>query len=187
MEVGNRYNKFIVLETSIKSDSRTWVRVQCDCGWLGLRREDHLKSGRTKSCKKCSAKITTAIYGTPQRNRYVGEFGRTYYSKLKQSAAIRGLDFDVTQEFLWDLFISQKSRCALSGLDINLSTKLYKSNPDYSAFTASLDRIDSSKGYLVDNVQWVHKDINRLKNNLDETKLIYLCSLIYNHANQQPS
>jgi hypothetical protein len=29
--------------------------------------------------------------------------------------------------------------------------------------TASLDRIDNSKGYIVGNVWWVHKDINTMK------------------------
>ena len=29
--------------------------------------------------------------------------------------------------------------------------------------TASLDRIDSTKGYVRGNIQWVHKDINWFK------------------------
>jgi hypothetical protein len=44
--------------------------------------------------------------------------------------------------------------------------------------TASLDRIDSSKGYCEDNVQWVHKDINRMKNTFDQDYFISLCKLI---------
>lgn len=49
--------------------------------------------------------------------------------------------------------------------------------------TASLDRIDSTKGYIKDNIQWIHKDIQRLKLNFSQTKLIELCQLIidYNH------
>lgn len=41
--------------------------------------------------------------------------------------------------------------------------------------TASLDRIDSSKGYIEGNVQWLHKDINRLKINYSDEDLIQIC------------
>jgi len=46
--------------------------------------------------------------------------------------------------------------------------------------TASLDRIDSSKGYVKDNVQWVHKDINRMKWNFPQDKFVKLCSFVAN-------
>ena len=36
--------------------------------------------------------------------------------------------------------------------------------------TASLDRIDSSKGYTEDNIQWVHKDVNQMKMDLPEQR-----------------
>ena len=44
--------------------------------------------------------------------------------------------------------------------------------------TASLDRIDSLKGYTEDNVQWVHKHINFMKGSLSENKFIEYCKLI---------
>ena len=74
---------------------------------------------------------------------------------------------------MWDLFIKQNKKCALSGLDIEFSRKLKDGTT-----TASLDRIDSSKGYIQNNVQWVHKDINRIKQNLDQEKFIELCKMV---------
>ena len=47
--------------------------------------------------------------------------------------------------------------------------------------TASLDRIDSSRGYVIDNIQWVHKDINWLKNDWSQKEFIELCSRVANH------
>ena len=38
--------------------------------------------------------------------------------------------------------------------------------------TASLDRIDSTKGYVPGNIQWVHKDINRIKNKFSMDELL---------------
>lgn len=42
----------------------------------------------------------------------------------------------------------------------------------------SLDRIDSKKGYVVGNVQWVHKDINRMKNTFPQDYFIQVCKQI---------
>lgn len=94
---------------------------------------------------------------------------------------------------LWDLMVKQNHKCALSGLDITLSKgknvvmTTNQNNLDYSGWTASLDRIDSKKGYIEGNVQWVHRHINIMKNSYDEDYFKELCRLIINYDNQQPS
>ena len=45
-------------------------------------------------------------------------------------------------------------------------------NTDNNNDSISLDRIDSSKGYEENNVQWVHKDINLMKNKYDNKYFI---------------
>lgn len=42
-----------------------------------------------------------------------------------------------------------------------------------------LDRIDSSKGYIEGNVQWVHKDVNMMKQNYSQKYFIEMCKKIY--------
>ena len=44
--------------------------------------------------------------------------------------------------------------------------------------TASLDRIDSNKGYVEGNVQWVHVDVNYMKLDYDQDYYINICRLI---------
>ncbi|WP_238595034.1 hypothetical protein, partial [Nocardia seriolae] len=46
----------------------------------------------------------------------------------------------------------------------------------------TLDRIDSSKGYAIDNVQWVHKDVNMIKWELSEEVFLATCLEIVNHT-----
>ena len=41
-----------------------------------------------------------------------------------------------------------------------------------------MDRIDSTKGYIKGNVQWVHKTVNIMKNTFDNTLFINLCKKI---------
>lgn len=43
----------------------------------------------------------------------------------------------------------------------------------------SKDRIDSNKGYVEGNVQWVCKEINFMKHALSESRFIELCKLVY--------
>ena len=47
----------------------------------------------------------------------------------------------------------------------------------------SLDRIDSSKGYTKDNVQWLHKDVNNLKMDFDQKEFLEWCKKIVKHKN----
>lgn len=41
--------------------------------------------------------------------------------------------------------------------------------------TASLDRKDNTRGYTLNNVQWVHKDVNIMKNTFDRDYFVSMC------------
>jgi len=49
---------------------------------------------------------------------------------------------------------------------------------EYADTTASLDRINSSKGYTLDNVQWVHKTVNIMKQGLSDEDFKYWIKMI---------
>lgn len=65
--------------------------------------------------------------------------------------------------------------------DAHISTYGYPEKWDTTG-TASLDRIDSSKGYIKGNIQWVHKDINKMKNNYNQAYFINLCALVVDNV-----
>ena len=48
----------------------------------------------------------------------------------------------------------------------------------FSDNTASLDRIDSSKPYIKGNMQWLHKDVNIMKNAYNINYFINMCRII---------
>lgn len=98
--------------------------------------------------------------------------GKSFYV-LKRGADSRNLEFNITIEDIWNLYVKQKGRCSLSGLEIML-TNGYEDKLK----TASVDRIDSSKGYTLDNIQWVHKHINVMKVDFDQDYFIQLCKTI---------
>ena len=75
----------------------------------------------------------------------------------------------------WELFEAQDKRCALSGVPLKFSTNI---RDQRGTQTASLDRIDSSKGYVLGNVQWVHKKVNIMKNVMPEVELLEWCERV---------
>lgn len=163
----------------VLEDKRLWCLVRCKCGYEGKRRLAHLESGRTKRCKSCSAKQTHAEYPHPRfgprSHEGEGDLGRTYWCTLQGGAKARGIDFEITLGYAWSLF---NGKCALSGVPITLSSTVKNNSPDYAAFTASLDRKDSSLGYIEGNIQWVHRTVNRMKGELLDDALKWWCSKI---------
>lgn len=94
----------------------------------------------------------------------VGNLGLKHWNRILKNARDRNILVDVNIKDAWELFVKQKGYCALTGLPI-----YFKSSID---ITASLDRIDVSRGYVYENIQWVHKDINyKLKKHYSEVEL----------------
>ena len=96
-------------------------------------------------------------------------------------AEARDLPFEISNQDAWDQFLKQNSKCALTGLALSMNDGR---NPvtDSIIRNASLDRIDSSKGYTRDNIQWVHKDINKMKMDFPEDRFRELCRLVSEHT-----
>ena len=104
----------------------------------------------------------------------------TIWRKILWHARKRHIDFDLTIEDAWDVFILQGKCCALTGLLLEFGNdKRYNSQPVET--TASLDRIDNARGYTKENIQWVHKDINLMKLDHDQAEFIKWCKLVAKH------
>lgn len=100
----------------------------------------------------------------------------SFINRLKRGAVKRKHEFNLTIEYLWELLVVQDFKCALSGIPITLSTVRKELNATKSS--ASLDRIDSSKGYIIGNVQWLHVKINMMKQQLSQAEFVDLCSKV---------
>lgn len=129
--------------------------------------------------KYCSHKCYATVKGIIGKNntRFTGyeDISGSYWTEVKRRAEARGLAFEINIEDAWNLFIKQGKRCALSNWKIAFGKK------SKSKQTASFDRIDSSKGYIDGNVQWVYSDINLSKWDFDECRYKELCWLVSNY------
>lgn len=155
-----------VLPLKIRSSKRrSQVGLfHCDCGKSKEIEITRVVRGETESC--CRFEMNKGI---------IGELGDTYFSRVRDGALKRNLEFLVTKQYLWDLFLKQDRKCKLSGVDLKF-TPTQRSRPECQ--TASLDRIDSSKGYTENNVQWIHKDVNEMKMDRTDLRFLSWCKII---------
>lgn len=128
------------------------------------------------------------VDGKPVSTCTVGQVSGTLTTYLRRKARERKLAFELTEQYLWDLFLKQGGRCQFSGVPITLTTKRNKQNNiDRTILTASLDRIDSSQPYIEGNVQWVHKTVNIMKQSLSDAEFVDWCPKISIYANPERS
>lgn len=165
IQIGQKFDQLTV--EGFTSSPRSLAICRCDCGTLVTMRLDLLKKNSTNSC------------GCRPDGRWggVGDLSRTFFYRIQRNAKVRNISFDITLQDMWDQWVTQKMECALTGIPLEL-----RWNTIGTDTTASLDRIDSSKGYTTDNIQWVHKDINRMKMNLTEERFVELCRLVATRA-----
>ena len=102
------------------------------------------------------------------------EIPYVYWKSLQKGAIDRNLEFKITIEYAWNLYVLQNRKCYFTNQIITFS----RARRNTSDKTASLDRIDSSLGYIEGNVQWVHKTVNSMKMTLSNEELINVCTLI---------
>jgi len=86
----------------------------------------------------------------------------------------RGFKIEISPKDLLEIYINQGLKCALTGLPIDFKAKKWFHG------TASIDRIDSKKGYIAGNVQWVHTDINKMKLDFQQDYFIQMCRRVAN-------
>ena len=161
--------------------NRKWAMAQCSCGTIKVKRLNQIINGYSKHCKACASRKVFKDF--PNHNflsrfKGVGGLSLTHFSYIQKCANIRNLEFNISIEFLWNLFLKQDKKCALSNVDIILENSLKNHNVNWDIITASVDRIDNTRGYTEDNVQWVHKDINKMKWAFNQDDFINWCKLV---------
>ena len=174
----NGYLKVVDFAGKNKYSQAVW---KCECSACG-RDDVYVNSGDLKRNKTCGCGLhnTNKLSKHPHHQKGKdspywtghGDISGYRWNKIKQTAKKRDIPFETTIEEVWELFLKQEKKCALTGIPLVLGQRAR----EYG--TASLDRIDSNKGYILDNLQWVHKDINFMKQDLPLTSFLEYCKLI---------
>lgn len=167
---GMRFGQFVVQERhyeNARGGRAKWLCL-CDCGRQVAVVSSNLINGNSTSC---GHKVQGP--GNP-RWRGHGEISGVYWKDIQAGARRRKIQFEVTIQEAWGLFVEQGRRCALSGRPLTMKTSRGLIGD------ASLDRIDSALGYVSGNLQWTHKHINRIKMHLPQDEFLRICREVAN-------
>jgi hypothetical protein len=100
-------------------------------------------------------------------------------SHYRGGARDRALPFAITAKYMSELWEQQNHRCALTGWELHIDYQ--RRNRRRYTGTASLDRIDSSHGYVVGNNQWVHIDVQKSKFDFAQPRYLEICEAVTLH------
>ena len=147
----------------IRNEEGRWGKACSGCEGLQFyTRKDHAKQSILNDwqCKRCVAKAKGY-----SANQSVGPL-RRMFNRFSRSAKNREIDWCLSLDQFGSSFTGH---CALTGWEISMEKQ-----------SASLDRIDSGRGYEVDNVQWVHSMVNMSKNKYPQDRFIEMCVAVAN-------
>lgn len=168
-KIGDKHNRLLIVK---RLGQNKWGQSQwlchCDCGKETIALTKDLNSGKKRSCGCLRKELISE-----RKWKGHGDISGDYWRTVQHNASVRDVAFNLNIEDAWNMFIKQTKTCALSGLEIAFSRNI-KSGEQ----TASLDRIDSNKGYTIDNIQWVHKKVNLCKNILHNDEFVSLCRMV---------
>jgi len=156
-----KYTQDLILK-KLKKVERFKNGLEVNCKIHGDHKKWRLHSSNNIQCQLCGS--------DNQRNQKKRNPLKFIFKHSRQHAKVRNREFTIELVDLENLMITQCNRCALTGIEFHEDN------------LPSIDRIDSSKGYTIDNIQFVLIKINLMKSNLHQKEFIELCTLVSNHG-----
>lgn len=127
--------------------------------------------------KKYHGKYNNNLITGSQKDEY-SDF-KWYMKVVKKSSKERNHEYNIDCEYLKELWEKQRGICPITKKKLELRTHSYenKSQP----YSASLDRIDSSKGYTKGNVRFVALIFNYARNTFSDNEVLDFCKVVTEH------
>jgi hypothetical protein len=136
----------------------------------------HYKNNMCNACNKISSNRRIKIlYDRDDLVFYLRRLFNGISYRCRNNPKYKKLGFDLIREDLIDLYNKQEGKCAISGIQM---THYIGKNQGYHHNNVSVDRIDSTKGYIKENIQLVCTTVNLMKSNMSLEELKYFCNLI---------
>jgi hypothetical protein len=171
-------------------NKRKKTECMCDfCGNLFMKDLSEFKRnsllGRKNFCSRSCAAKGLQNFGDkrnttpPSHGRLKDEFSnfREHMRRIRNRDKV----YNITVEYLKEIWDNQNGTCPYTG--VKLILKDFSNKKIDPLFLASVDRIDSNKGYIIENIQWVSAPVNYLKSNLTHTQVIEMCKKIQEYHN----
>ena len=161
---------YLTLIKKYKENGISKMLCECKCGIQKIYNTKDIT--RTKGVRSCGC----------VRYENLLDIYYVLLTRIKHSAKLRNIEVAIESNDLKKLFEKQNGRCAISNEPIKIERNI-KLNKQTN--TASIDRIDSSKGYVIGNIQFVHKIVNLMKQDYSQNEFIEWCNKISNFQKEK--
>lgn len=150
----------------------------------------YTKYGVRYQCKPCyNIIVARRRHVNSTRKKYVDTFSgfcSATFQSAKTNARAREIYFNLPLGYIKVLWDKQEGKCAVTGLAMQHTARVGRTVPP-NDFKASIDRIDSEKGYTPDNVRLVCWFINDWKKNRSDDTLLQLIKIAYDNTHKNSS
>ena len=161
--IGMKYGMLTILELVPTDKGKpTKYLCRCDCG-----NEKVLKYGNIYTCKSSCGCLLTKY----QKERYLNKRGSVdacitdILTTYKFNAISRGYVFNLSREQFESLLYEECYYCGVVGYNRRISKAGIELRYN------GIDRIDNSKGYIMDNVVTCCKRCNRAKDTMSQKRI----------------
>lgn len=167
IKINETYGVWTVLEKSNKKRKSGTPLYKCKDNRGNIR---YRSSGDLRRSSKRNLDIALKC---SRSGELTNGFPNHVYATIVGNAKGRGRSVEINHSYLANLLKNQDNKCALTGIYI----KCGKTQKEHQKLfnSASLDRIDSNKGYIEGNLQFVLGKINMMKNTYSQEEFIEMC------------
>lgn len=188
--VGQKYNKLTIIEHV----AYRRVKCKCDCGnekecdLYDLKRNRIIGCGCARNTPELRELARIRAYELQEKGILKIGGGHnladryTCYRVFLKRMKHRKKECTISLEDLEEIWKKQNGRCAYTKLQLVLVTHTNPRKDIPKWKLASVDRIDSSKGYEKDNIQFVSRTLNYAKNDMKHEEMIKFLHFVKNDA-----
>lgn len=160
---------------SLKKGMGQFHKGSCATRWLNAHPTERMKEASRATLKK---------HGMVRKVDEMSPF--RYFHKIirnRRTSAGELRELDLTLQDLSDLWDEQGGVCPYTGIEMQLPRDPMHgwSKEVLPRFRPSLDRIDSSRGYIKGNVQFISQMANHAKNSHSHDEMVAFCRAIAAH------
>lgn len=176
IETGDKCNMLTYIRDLNKSEyigktKHTYGLAECECG--NIKRVQKCKFYH-KHLKSCGCKCKSYKSFLDQKRNDINYPYYIILGTIKHRAGQSNIEVNLSIEYLKEIWKNQEGLCVYSHIELKLPTGWNDTRED----VVSVDRINSSIGYVESNIQFVYKKINLMKYTMSHEEFIKLCKLI---------
>lgn len=172
--IGETIGCFKLLEFDHRNGNTLYYKVECiECGKIYVKSLHTMWSRKSSGCENCKGRGKIPTLEAPIN---------AYYHNYKKKAENRGLEFKLSKEEFSNLIFQNCVYCGAEPIEGTSIDRIY--NKTGIPFKINgIDRIDSNKGYFIENCAPCCTTCNRMKLDHSFSKFKSQIIKIYNYLN----